>query len=178
MILHLSKLTLRPFLAGDVESLARYANNRRVWQNLRDGFPHPYTVADAQRWVTHAASLPDPQSIFAIVIDEQAVGGIGVHRLDKDPVYRDTAEIGYWLAEPYWGRGVMTDAVKAVTRYAFEHLSLYRIEAGVFAWNVSSSRVLEKSGYSYEGRMRKQVYKDGQHLDVLLYSRLRTDEVE
>ena len=72
----------------------------------------------------------------------------------------------------------MTDAVKAVTRYAFEHLSLYRIEAGVFAWNVSSSRVLEKSGYSYEGRMRKQVYKDGQRLDVLLYSRLRTDEVE
>ena len=178
MILHLSKLTLRPFVAGDVESLARHANNRHIWLNLRDGFPHPYTVKDAERWVAHAASLPAPQHVFAIVIDEHAVGGIGVHRLDKDPVYRDTAEIGYWLAEPYWGRGVMTEAVNAVTRYAFDELSLFRVEAGVFAWNVSSARVLEKCGYSFEGRLRKQAFKDGQHLDVMLYSRLRTDEVE
>nr|AGC71659.1 ribosomal-protein-L7p-serine acetyltransferase [uncultured bacterium A1Q1_fos_2386] len=178
MILHLPNLTLRPFLPGDVESLARHANNRRVWQNLRDGFPHPYTEDDARRWVTHAAGQPDPQSVFAIVKDELVIGGIGVHRLDKDPVYRDTAELGYWLAEPYWGRGLMTQAVKAVTRYAFDELGLFRLEAGVFGWNVSSARVLEKAGYSLEGRLRKQVYKDGQRLDVLLYSRLRTDEVE
>ena len=101
-----------------------------------------------------------------------------VHRLDKDPVYRDTAELGYWLAEPYWGRGLMTEAVRAVTRYAFDELGLFRIEAGVFGWNVSSVRVLEKVGYSFEGRLRKQVFKDGQRVDVLLYSRLRTDEVE
>lgn len=178
MILHLPKLTLRPFLPGDVESLARHANNRRIWQNLRDGFPHPYTKGDAERWVAHAASMTEPQGVFAIVIDELVAGGIGVHRLDKDPVYRDTAELGYWLAEPYWGRGLMTEAVRAVTRYAFDELGLFRIEAGVFGWNVSSVRVLEKVGYSFEGRLRKQVFKDGQRVDVLLYSRLRTDEVE
>ena len=178
MILHLPKLTLRPFLPSDVESLARHANNRRIWQNLRDGFPHPYTKGDAERWVAHAASMTEPQGVFAIVIDELVAGGIGVHRLDKDPVYRDTAELGYWLAEPYWGRGLMTEAVRAVTRSAFDELSLFRIEAGVFGWNVSSVRVLEKTGYSFEGRLRKQVFKDGQRVDVLLYSRLRTDEVE
>ena len=178
MILHLPKLTLRPFLPSDVESLARHANNRRIWQNLRDGFPHPYTKGDAERWVAHAASMTEPQGVFAIVIDELVAGGIGVHRLDKNPGYRDTAELGYWLAGPYWGRGLMTEAVRAVTRYAFDELGLFRIEAGVFGWNVSSVRVLEKTGYSFEGRLRKQVFKDGQRVDVLLYSRLRTDEVE
>lgn len=83
--------------------------------------------------MAHAASMTEPQGVFAIVIDELVAGGIGVHRLDKDPVYRDTAELGYWLAEPYWGRGLMTEAVRAVTRYAFDELGLFRIEAGSLA---------------------------------------------
>ncbi|HMU37397.1 MAG TPA: GNAT family N-acetyltransferase [Pseudomonadota bacterium] len=172
------RLTLRPFVADDAEHLFRHANNRQVWMNLRDGFPHPYTRADAEKWIAFTKTLPEPQGIFAIVADEILVGGIGVHRLDKDPVYRETAELGYWLAEPYWGRGLMTEAVAAVTHHAFDSLGLFRLEAGVFAWNVSSARVLEKCGYSLDGKLRKQVLKDGKRCDVLLYSRLRTDAVE
>ena len=175
MVLHLPKLTLRPFVAGDIESLTRHANNRHVWRNLRDGFPNPYSPADAERFVKFVCQENEPQHIFAIVVDEWAVGGIRLKRFDKDPVYRDTAELGYWLAETYWGRGLMTMAVSAMARYAFDTLGLFRLEAGVFAWNVSSVRVLQKCGFTFEGRLRKQVVKDGERCDVLLYSRLRTD---
>jgi RimJ/RimL family protein N-acetyltransferase len=170
MELKLSRSTLRPWRAGDEASLLRYANDRRVSGNLKDRFPFPYTAADAEAWIAHA-SKQAPVSNFAIVVDGGAVGGIGVE-LGQD-VFRKSAEIGYWLGEPFWGRGIASEALRAVTEYAFETLDIIRLEAGVFGWNPASARVLEKAGYTLEGRLRQAVIKDGRVGDRLIYGLLR-----
>jgi len=163
---------LRPWREADLDSLVRYADNRNVWRTLRDIFPHPYTRADGEGWLAHCAAQPDPQLQFAIEFEGAAVGGIGFER--RNEVYRFTAEIGYWLGEPFWGRGIMTEAVRRATAYGFQALGVERIEAHVFSSNPRSGRVLEKNGYTLEGRLRRSVFKDRQFLDALLYSRLQT----
>ncbi len=164
-------LILRPWRSSDADALVRYANNRKVWLNLRDRFPHPYSEADARAWLNlRAADTGDPIN-FAIEFEGQAVGGIGLEFLTD--VHRMTAEIGYWLGEPMWGRGFATIAVNAVTRYAFATFELRRLQAAVFEWNPASARVLEKAGYSFEGRLRSYVVKDGRVGDALLYAKLR-----
>ena len=168
--LDLHACTLRSWQPGDVEAIVRYADDRRVWLNLRDRFPHPYTPADAERWI-RAATSASPETQFAIAVGAEAVGGIGLE-LQTD-VCRGTAEIGYWLGAAYWGRGIATEAVRAATAYGFAALDLRRIFAGVFAWNPSSRRVLEKAGYSLEGRLRQAVIKDGRVLDSFLYAIVR-----
>jgi len=170
MELELSKSRLRPWKPGDEESLVRHANNRVIWRNLRDAFPHPYTLANAQHWI-RSANPATPVTNFAIVVDGTAVGGIGL--VLKDDVFRRSAEIGYWLGEEYWGRGIVTEAVRAVTDYAFATFDLCRVYAGVFEWNPASMRVLEKAGYEYECRMRKSVFKDGEIIDELIYAIVR-----
>jgi [ribosomal protein S5]-alanine N-acetyltransferase len=170
MELELSKSRLRPWKPGDEESLVRHANSRVIWRNLRDAFPHPYTLANAQHWIRSANPAP-PVTNFAIVVDGTAVGGIGL--VLKDDVFRRSAEIGYWLGEEYWGRGIVTEAVRAVTDYAFATFDLCRVYAGVFEWNPASMRVLEKAGYEYECRMRKSVVKDGEIIDELIYAIVR-----
>ena len=170
MEIKLNTSTLREWRKGDEESLARHANNRAVWRNLRDLFPHPYTLADASHWID-IANPNDKVTNFAIVVDGLAVGGIGL--VLKDDVFRRSAEIGYWLGEEYWGRGIVTEAVRAVTDYAFATFDLCRVFAGVFEWNPGSMRVLEKAGYELEGRMRKSVTKDGQTIDELIYAVVR-----
>ena len=170
MELELSKSRLRPWKPGDEESLVRHANNRVIWRNLRDAFPHPYTLANAQHWI-RSANPATPVTNFAIVVDGTAVGGIGL--VLKDDVFRRSAEIGYWLGEEYWGRGIVTEAVRAVTDYAFAAFDLCRVYAGVFEWNPASMRVLEKAGYEYECRMRKSVFKDGEIIDELIYAIVR-----
>ena len=170
MEIRLSRCTLRPWRAGDEPSLERYANNRNVSRNLRDRFPYPYTAADAKEWIALAASRA-PVRDFAIVVDGGAVGGIGVE--PKEAERRHSAEIGYWLGEPFWGRGIATEAVRAVTEYAFATFDIWRLEAGVFDWNPASARVLEKAGYSLEGRARHAVLKDGRVGDRLLYGLVR-----
>ena len=170
MELELSKSRLRPWKPGDEESLVRHANNRVIWRNLRDAFPHPYTLANAQHWI-RSANPATPVTNFAIVVDGSAVGGIGL--VLKDDVFRRSAEIGYWLGEEYWGRGIVTEAVRAVTDYAFATFDLCRVYAGVFEWNHASMRVLEKAGYEYECRMRKSVVKDGEIIDELIYAIVR-----
>ena len=162
--------TLRHWKQGDEHSLVRHASNRRVSRNLRDEFPHPYTLDDARRWIQHAATLK-PGLALAIVIEGQAVGGIGL--ILRDDIYRRSAEIGYWLGEEFWGRGIMTEAVQTVTEYAFAHYELCRIYAGVFEFNTGSMRVLEKAGYQFEARHRKAVTKDGQTFDELIYACVR-----
>ena len=153
-------------------SLVRHANNRRVWRNLRDVFPHPYTDADADEWLGRAAAEPPPEGVYAIDVDGQAVGGISLER--GSDVERHTAEIGYWLGEMFWGRGLMSAAVRTLSDAALRDQSnLYRLQAGVFAWNEASMRVLEKAGYQREGVMRRGVVKDGVLVDRVLYARTR-----
>ena len=166
----LARCTVRPWVAADAASLVRHADDRAVWRNLRDGFPHPYTAADAEVWLTWV--LPqDPVTHFAIEVEGEAAGGIGF-TIGQD-VQRRTAEIGYWLGRAHWGRGIVTEALRAVTEHAFATHNLVRIEARVFAWNTGSVRVLEKAGYALEGRLRRAVEKDGQTTDMLVYAALR-----
>lgn len=161
---------LRAWCDDDVESLVRHADNRNVWRNLRDRFPHPYTLADAREWVRRAAGA-EPRTDFAIEVGGRAVGGIGL--ILGEDVYRRTAEIGFWLGEEYWGRGIVTAAVRALTDWAFESFDLARITAGVFEWNPASMRVLEKAGYRREARLRKAATKDGETIDLIVYSMVR-----
>lgn len=170
MELKLSNSILRAWRPEDEESLVRHANSRAIWRNLRDGFPHPYTAADAKQWI-ETANPTVPITNFAIVIGGEAVGGIGL--LLKEDVFRRSAEIGYWLSEEFWGRGIVTEAVRAVTDYAFDNFDLCRVYAGVFEWNPASMRVLEKAGYEFECRMRKSVTKDGETIDELIYAMVR-----
>ena len=170
MELKLTRSVLREWKPGDEESLVRNANNKTIWRNLRDAFPNPYTLDDAKHWI-NIANPTTPIKNFAIVVDGAAVGGIGV--VLKDDVFRRSAEIGYWLGEEYWGRGIVTEAVRAVTDYAFATFDLCRVYAGVFEWNPASMRVLEKAGYEVECRMKKSVTKDGQTIDELIYAIIR-----
>jgi RimJ/RimL family protein N-acetyltransferase len=158
---------IREWRATDAPSLARFANNPAVARQLRDAFPHPYRLRDAARFIAYAASS-HPPSAFAIEVDGTAVGGIGISRLTD--IERVSAEIGYWLGEPFWGRGLMTGAVDAVTAWAFETLAIHRIFAVPFAANAASCRVLEKSGYRLEGRLRRSALKDGVVQDQVLYA--------
>ena len=167
MELRLSRCTLRPWRRGDVEALVRHADDREVWINLRDLFPHPYTRRDARRWIRMTRSHP-PGTTFAIEIEDEACGGIGIKL--GDDVYCRSAEIGYWLGRACWGRGVATEAVTAVTEHALARFDLSRVWAAVFSWNPASMRVLEKAGYRREGVLRNAVTKDGRTGDQIVYA--------
>lgn len=158
---------LRPLVPADAENIAHHANDRGVWQNLRDRFPHPYTVADAEAYIAHVMSRP-VQTSFGIVVDGQAIGSISL-MLGED-IARRSAEVGYWIGRAFWGRGIMVDALEAATNYAFEQLKLARVFAVPFATTSRSARVLEKAGYVLEGVMRQSAVKDGRLLDQLLYA--------
>jgi RimJ/RimL family protein N-acetyltransferase len=138
-----------------------------VWLNLRDGFPHPYSREDARAFIVAATSAA-PETNFAIALDGAVVGGIGFTL--HDDVERVAAEIGYWLGEPFWGRGITTAAVQAVTAHAVRTHGLTRVWAVPFAWNPASFRVLEKAGYVREGVMRRSAFKDGRLTDQMLYA--------
>jgi [ribosomal protein S5]-alanine N-acetyltransferase len=163
---------VRSLTTDDAEAIARHANNRNVWVNLRDLFPFPYNTAHAQAWIRDVM-MDRPETLFAIASQDEAIGGIGLHK--QGDFMRRSAEIGYWLGEAYWGRGIVTDAVRALTDWGFRHLDVDRIFAQVFAWNPASGRVLEKAGYTYEGRLRNAVFKDGRTTDLLAYGIIRSD---
>jgi RimJ/RimL family protein N-acetyltransferase len=158
---------VRSWRRSDAPSLAKHANNHRIWLNLRDRFPHPYTKSDARAFIRSTAGQ-HPETAFAIVVGDEAVGGIGV--VPNPDVERVSAEVGYWLAEPLWGRGIMTEALMEVTRCAREMHGLTRIYALPFASNVGSCRVLEKAGYVLEARLRRSAIKDGRIIDQLQYA--------
>jgi ribosomal-protein-alanine N-acetyltransferase len=159
--------TIRSWHWSDRESIVRHADNRKVWINLRDRFPHPYTLADAEDWL-RLVSRKTPETQCALSVGGSAVGGIGIDLLND--VHRRSGEIGYWLGEEFWGRGIATAAVRAFTGYAFSTYDVCRIQATVFEWNPASMRVLEKSGYTLEGRLRRSVTKDGRTIDQFLYA--------
>lgn len=167
MILSLERSDVRSWRAADLEPLVRHANNRNIWINLRDRFPYPYGHGDGRRFIRAARKMV-PETFFAIAVDGEAVGGIG-YVLQHD-VERVSAEVGYWLAEPFWGRGITSEALAAVTRYAIEQHQLTRLFAVPFAYNTASCRVLEKAGYVLEGRLRRSAIKDGQVVDQFQYA--------
>ena len=167
MELRLTTCTIRPWRLEDIESLVWHADSANVARYLRDAFPSPYTLADGEAWLARSAAEERPTN-FAIEVDGAAVGGIGLH-LGED-VHRRGAEIGYWLGEAYWGRGIVSEAVGAMTSWSIEQFDLVRVDAYVYAPNVASARVLEKNGYVLEGRLRRAVEKRGEILDALVYA--------
>ena len=172
MKINLRNCLIREWRRGDEESLVRHANNPNVSGNLRDIFPHPYTPDDATRWITYATTK-DPATDFAIIVDGEAAGGIGF--VLHDDVTRRCVDIGYWLGEAHWGKGIMTEALRAISDHIFTNFDICRIQTIVFESNPASIRVLEKAGYSYEGRQRKAVTKNDITLDALMYA-LVTEE--
>ncbi|MBL8920228.1 MAG: GNAT family N-acetyltransferase [Myxococcaceae bacterium] len=169
MRIDLDGLSLRAPHADDAQALAALANDRGVWRNMRDLFPHPYTLQHANQFIARQAQ-PSPNRIFLIDVAGAVAGACGVHPLSD--VYARGAEVSYWLGAPFAGRGIATKAVAALTRFGFEQLGLARLQAGVFEWNQASARVLEKNGYVREAVLRKSVFKDGQLIDSFLYAKV------
>ena len=172
-VMAVAGLTLAPWREEMIPSVVRYADNPRIAANLRDVFPSPYTPADGEWFVRDCMSRDGGDAIFrAIVADGEAVGSISVCR--GADVHRRSGELGYWLAEPCWGRGYTTWAVREICREAFAALDLLRIYAEPYAGNVASRRVLEKAGFTLEGVLRNSVYnKNGQIQDSCIYGLLR-----
>lgn len=157
---------LRAWQQGDELSLQRHADNAKVAAFLRDRFPHPYTLDDASFWI-NTIKEQQPVISFAIIVNGEACGGIGIEPFNDES--RITAEIGYWLGEQHWSKGIMTEALRLVTSYAFEHFALIRIEAGVYNKNTASMKVLKKAGYIKEAVLRRSIIKNGEVMDKHMY---------
>ena len=158
---------LRPWHNSDIESLVKYANNWEIAKNMTDAFPHPYTATNAKAFIEFATK-DNPIHIFAIDINGEAVGGIGIH-LQND-IHRKNAELGYWLAEPFWGKGIISDAIKQTVDFAFDTYDIERVFARPFGTNLASQKVLEKNGFSLEGRFEKVLFKNDAYVDELIYA--------
>ncbi|MBK9292161.1 MAG: GNAT family N-acetyltransferase [Bacteroidia bacterium] len=168
---HSAKCTLRPWRLSDLDSLVRYANNPRVAANLTDQFPSPYSRVDGEAFI-NAVSEDNPVRVMAIDVDGEAVGAIGV--FPQSDVHRLNAEMGYWLAEPFWGRGIVSSAVNQMVQYAFANFGINRIFARPFGTNRASQRVLEKNGFVLEARFKEALIKNEVLLDELIYAIRRT----
>jgi len=166
----MENVLLRRFSESDANRLAELANNKKISQNLRDGFLHPYTLQDAERFIKKCMEQ-DPLTIFAIEYDEQYVGNIGL-TIGQD-VYRKSAEIGYFIGEPYWNKGIATKAVNCITEYGFNKLGIIRIHTGIFEYNKASMRVLEKCGFEKDGIFKKAIIKDGKIWNEHRYSKIK-----
>lgn len=153
----------------------RNANSRSIWLTLTDAFPHPYTEGDAEAWIARMEKAEELPTSFAVRVEGEPVGGIGFSRREKAES-RLTASVGCWIGEAYWGRGLATDALRQVVRYAFNRFDFERLEAMVIEGNRASCRVLEKNGFALEGRLRRSIVKAGEVRDSWIYSRLRGRE--
>ena len=167
---------LRPWRMEDAADLSVAINNPNIQDNLRDGLPFPYTVEDAREFISAMLNADKNKTFaFAITVNDRAVGSIGVFR--QSNIHSRTAEMGYYIGEPFWGKGLGTSAVKQACRYVFEHTDILRIYAEPFAYNIGSCRVLEKSDFQFEGTLRSNAVKNGKVLDMKLYSLLKTDSI-
>lgn len=162
---------VRPWRASDIDSLVRHANNINIARQLRDRFPNPYTRASAIAFIQNVAGEREPANL-AVDVGGEAVGGIGF--VAGTDVERFSAEIGYWLGEPYWGRGIVSEALALVTAFVFERRNMLRLFALPFADNAASRRVLEKAGYVCEAIMRSSSVKYGRPRDQALYAKINT----
>ena len=163
---------IREWKIEDAARLAEMLNNRNILNNLRDGLPYPYTEKDAEEYITSMLGADKTKTFpFAITVDDKAVGSIGVFRCDN--IHSRTAEMGYYIGEPYWGCGLGTSAVTQVCKYIFEHTDIIRIFAEPFAYNTASCRVLEKAGFQFEGLLRSNAVKNGKVIDMKMYSLIK-----
>lgn len=169
MYLQIGSYFIRDFCIQDAAVLAKYASNPNIAANLRDGFPYPYKLTDAETFLSHVISQ-FPRTVFAIATEREAIGSIGL-MIGKD-VHRFTAELGYWLAEPFWGKGIMSSAVKLITRHGFEQLGLIRIYAEPYESNTASIRVLQKAGFEFEAKLKANAFKNDKIINQMLYSKV------
>ena len=164
---------LRKWRLSDAEELAAALNNEKILNNLRDGLPFPYTEQDARDYIASMLSSDEDSTFaYAITQNDRAIGSIGAFR--QGNIHRQTAELGYYLAEEYWGRGIMTEAIRQLCEIVFDTTDILRIYAEPFAYNTGSRRVLEKAGFAFEGTMKNNAVKNGKVLDMALYSLTRT----
>ena len=169
-MLQYKNIILRSLTDDDATALAQLANNKKIYDNVRDALPHPYTLDDAIFFI-NLTKQENPQVSFAIEYEGVFCGMIGL--IPQKDVYRLTAEIGYWLGEPFWGKGIITKAAAMVTDYGFNELGLIRIHTGIFEHNIASMKVLEKNGYKKECVFEKSVIKNGQILNEHRYAKLK-----
>jgi RimJ/RimL family protein N-acetyltransferase/mannose-6-phosphate isomerase-like protein (cupin superfamily) len=166
------RVHLRDWEPDDAPDVVAAINNKKVLDNLRDGVPYPYSEQDAVEFITAMQNASsDSQCAFAIIYDGKAIGSIGVFR--RDNVHRFTGELGYYIAEPYWGKGIMTEAVRQICDYVFTNTDIVRIFAEPYAYNNASCRVLEKAGFQFEGILRQNAVKNGHLVDMKMYSILK-----
>lgn len=166
--------TIRKWELADAMDLAAVLSNQKVQANLRDGLPYPYTEQDGTDYISSMLSADENETFaFAITLDGKVIGSIGVFR--QGNIHRQTAELGYCIAEEHWGRGIMTEAIKQICAYVFEKSDMIRIYAEPFAYNTASCRVLEKAGFRYEGTLRSNAVKNGEVIDMKMYSLLKTE---
>ncbi len=169
-MLHSEKIILRSLTDDDASALALLADNKKIWDNVRDILPHPYTIDDAIFFI-NLTKEENPQMSFAIEYEGKFCGMIGL--VAQQDVYRRTAEIGYWLGEPFWGKGIATEAVGLITDYGFNELGFVRIHTGIFEHNIGSMKVLEKNGYKKDGVFEKNIIKNGKMIDEHRYSKIK-----
>ncbi len=162
-------ISIRKWKIEDAEQLKNAINNEKILDNLRDGIPYPYTLENAKEFITQTLNAPvNSQYSWAISVDDKVIGSVGVFR--KDNIHCYTAEIGYYISEEYWGKGIMTQVIKDVCKYIFENTDIVRIFAEPFSYNVASCRVLEKAGFQLEGILRNNAIKNNNLLDMKMYS--------
>lgn len=165
---------IRKWELSDATDLAAALSNKKVQDNLRDGLPYPYTEQDGTDYISAMLSADENETFaFAITVDEKVVGSIGIFR--QGNIHRQTAELGYYIAEEYWGKGIMTEAVKQICGFVFDKSDIIRIYAEPFAYNGASCHVLEKAGFQYEGTLRSNAVKNGEIIDMKMYSLLKTE---
>lgn len=159
--------TLREWRAEDLDNLVKHANNYKVARYLTDAFPYPYTSKDGQQYLEFI-STDNPAKVFAIDVDGEAIGCIGI--FPQSDIHRKNAEMGYWLSEQYWGRGIMVKAIKEIVKYGFNTFDIIRIFARPFNVNIQSQRVLQKAGFVKEAVFQKTVFKNGEYVDEIYFS--------
>ena len=161
---------LRPFRDSDLAGLVKYANNYNIAKYLTNQFPHPYTEEDGRKFISNVTNS-DPVNVFAIEVNGEAAGAIGI--FPQSDIHEKNAEMGYWLAEPYWGKGIVTRAIGQIVEYGFKTFDISRIYARPFATNRASQRVLEKAGFTCEARLKNALYKNGSYMDELIYRKIK-----
>ena len=165
---------IRRWELSDARDLATALSNKKIQDNLRDGLPYPYTEQDGKEFISAMLAANENDTFaFAITVNGKIIGSIGAFR--QGNIHRQTAELGYYIAEEYWGKGIMTEAVKQLCDYVFSNTDIIRIYAEPFAYNIGSCRVLEKAGFQYEGTLRSNALKNGNVFDMKMYSKLKTD---
>lgn len=166
------KCKIRKWELSDAKDVAAALSNKKIQDNLRDGFPFPYTEQDAKAFIEGMLAADENETFaFAIILEDKVTGSIAAFR--QDNIHRQTAELGYYIAEEYWGKGIMTEAVKQLCEYVFSNSDIIRIYAEPFACNSGSCRVLEKADFQFEGVLRSNAVKNGRLLDMRMYARLR-----